>query len=182
MILKIFMAFFRIGLIGYGGGPASMPLVKKEFVDNLQIMTDDDLIELTALCNMLPGPMITKVAAVIGYNNGKWLGVFMAVLGLLLPSTVLLIVLMMFFYEATKSSTTIKSMINAVMPVVTVMMGQLVWGFIIKAKKSFNDFLLIILIIFYWVLINILNINVVFVILGTLAFAFLQPVKESEVK
>ncbi|MGG3921187.1 chromate transporter, partial [Geobacillus thermodenitrificans] len=35
----LFLAFFWPGILGYGGGPASIPLVEHEVVDRYQWMT-----------------------------------------------------------------------------------------------------------------------------------------------
>ncbi|MGM9951557.1 MAG: chromate transporter, partial [Lysinibacillus sp.] len=40
--LDIFIAFFRSGILGFGGGPAAIPLVHKEVVGNYGWMTDDE--------------------------------------------------------------------------------------------------------------------------------------------
>ncbi|MCG0056485.1 chromate transporter, partial [Escherichia coli] len=44
--LDIFIAFFRSGMLGYGGGPSAIPLVKKEVVDTYKWMDDDELGDL----------------------------------------------------------------------------------------------------------------------------------------
>ncbi len=59
---RIFLAFFRVGMLGYGGGPASIPLVHKEVVDHYKWMTDEEFGDVLALGNTLPGPIVTKLA------------------------------------------------------------------------------------------------------------------------
>lgn len=83
---KMFIAFFRIGLLGYGGGPGSIPLIHKEVVDKYKGMDDEDFGELLALANTLPGPIATKLAGYIGMT--------IAVLATILPTIVLMIVLL----------------------------------------------------------------------------------------
>ncbi|SFA48958.1 chromate transporter [Parageobacillus thermantarcticus] len=31
--LQLFLAFFRVGMLGYGGGPSAIPLVHQEVVE-----------------------------------------------------------------------------------------------------------------------------------------------------
>ena len=38
--LNIFIAFFRSGMLGFGGGPSSIPLVHKEVVGTFKWMDD----------------------------------------------------------------------------------------------------------------------------------------------
>ena len=71
--LDIFIAFFRSGILGFGGGPASIPLVHKEVVGNFGWMTDDEFADVLSIGNTLPGPIATKMAGYIGYRVGGWL-------------------------------------------------------------------------------------------------------------
>lgn len=64
--LDIFIAFFRSGILGFGGGPAAIPLVHKEVVGNFKWMTDDEFADVLSIGNTLPGPIATKMAGYIG--------------------------------------------------------------------------------------------------------------------
>lgn len=59
---QLFLAFFIPGILGYGGGPASIPLVEHEVVENYEWMTTQEFSEVVALGNSLPGPIATKMA------------------------------------------------------------------------------------------------------------------------
>ena len=72
--LDIFIAFFRSGMLGYGGGSSAIPLVKKEVVDTYKWMNDDEFGDLLAIANTLPGPIATKLAGYIGYRVGGYFG------------------------------------------------------------------------------------------------------------
>ena len=50
----IFMAFFRVGILGFGGGPSAIPIVKKEVVDRYGWMDADEFADVLALANALP--------------------------------------------------------------------------------------------------------------------------------
>ncbi len=47
--VQIFLAFFIPGIVGYGGGPASIPLVQYEVVDRYEWMTVEEFSEVLAL-------------------------------------------------------------------------------------------------------------------------------------
>ena len=74
IILNIFIAFFRSGMLGFGGGPSSIPLVHKEVVGTFKWMDDDEFSDVLALGNTLPGPINTKMAGYIGYRVGGIMG------------------------------------------------------------------------------------------------------------
>lgn len=67
----IFWAFFLPGILGYGGGPASIPLVEKEVVDRYGWVTENEFSEMLAMGNALPGPIATKMAGYIGFQEGE---------------------------------------------------------------------------------------------------------------
>lgn len=71
--------FFRVGMLGFGGGPSSIPLVHKEVVEKYKWMNDDEFSDVLALGNALPGPIATKMAGYIGFRVGGFLGMMNAV-------------------------------------------------------------------------------------------------------
>lgn len=58
--LDIFIAFFRSGILGFGGGPSAIPLVHKEVVGTYQWMSDEEFADVLSIGNTLPGPIATK--------------------------------------------------------------------------------------------------------------------------
>src|SRR5690625_6230178 len=48
---------FIANMLGYGGGPATLPLLKKEIVDNYGLLTNQEFSEVVAFGNGLPGPI-----------------------------------------------------------------------------------------------------------------------------
>jgi len=60
--IKIFWAFFIPGILGYGGGPASIPLIENEVVDRYDWMTVNEFSEVLAMGNALPGPKIGRAS------------------------------------------------------------------------------------------------------------------------
>ena len=66
----IYHAFFRSGMLRFGGGPSSIPLVHKEVVGTFKWINDAEFSDVLALGNTLPGPIHTKMAGYIGYRVG----------------------------------------------------------------------------------------------------------------
>jgi chromate transporter len=132
---EIFLAFLRVGLLGYGGGPSSIPLVHKEVVEKYKWMNSDEFSDILALGNALPGPVATKMAGYIGYRVGGGLGMFNALIASVVPTIILLIILLTSL-QAYKDEPWVKGMAEAVVPVVAVMLAVLTWGFVKKSGKS----------------------------------------------
>src|SRR5699024_587165 len=91
---QFFMANFISIILGYGGGPATIPLLEDEVVGRYEWFTTQEYSEMVALGNGLPGPIATKLAAYIGYEQGGILGAFVGLFGSVAPSMVLMLILL----------------------------------------------------------------------------------------
>jgi len=173
----LFLAFFRVGMLGYGGGPSSIPLVHKEVVEKYKWMDDDDFSDLLALANTLPGPIATKMAGYIGWRVGGALGMINAVLATIVP-TVILMILLLTVLNSYKDKPWVQGMSSAVVPVVGVMLGVLTWDFIKKSKGSLGWTITIGLLISTFIITEILGIHPAIVIGGLLVYALLSNEKK----
>lgn len=122
-------------MLGYGGGPSSIPLVHGEVVKKYRWMDDEDFSDVLALGNALPGPIATKMAGYIGYRVSGIGGCLVGVVGMVLP-TVLIMIALLGFLMAYKDSPHVQGMTAAVRPVVAVMLTVLAYNFF---KKSWSE-------------------------------------------
>ena len=126
--LHIFWAFFLPGIIGYGGGPASIPLIENQVVETYGLMTTAEFSDTLAIGNALPGPIATKMAAYIGYEQGGVLGAFVALLATVGPSLLLMILLLNLLYR-NRNSPRVKRLSSFVVPAIAVLMAMLALDF-----------------------------------------------------
>ena len=173
MQMKIFWAFFKVGMLGYGGGPASIPLVHKEVVDTYEWMTDEEFQDSLAIANVLPGPIITKLAGYIGFIKKGWLGMLNAVFAAILPTIILMIVLLKLFAEF-KDLDWVQGMSHGVIPVVGVMLIILTYEFLEKAKAKTTLKFIILFTILSFLLLAVLDIHPALVILLIVAFSLFR--------
>src|SRR5690625_6831035 len=94
---ELFYANFIANMLGYGGGPATLPLLKKEIVDNYGLLTNQEFSEVVAFGNGLPGPIATKMAAFIGYDQAGILGALISLFVSVVPTLFFLFVLFIIF-------------------------------------------------------------------------------------
>lgn len=69
-LISIFTSFFKIGVIGFGGGSALIPIVEKEIVEDKEWFNEDDYLKHTVIANITPGALPVKLGAVAGYERG----------------------------------------------------------------------------------------------------------------
>jgi len=125
-LIKLFLAFLVSNILGYGGGPASIPLIYKEVVDRYDFVTQSDFSNIIALGNALPGPIATKIAAYIGYNVAGIPGGLIALAATIVPSIVVLII-MLRVLQKYRESRAVKGISVMVQPVIAVLMLLLTW-------------------------------------------------------
>ncbi|HET7627044.1 MAG TPA: chromate transporter [Bacillales bacterium] len=129
---KIFVAFFIPGVLGYGGGPASIPLVEDQVIDHYGWMDAEKFAEVLAIGNALPGPIATKLAGYIGYQQGGILGAVVGVFATVAPSLILMIFLLGMLYRF-KDSPKVKQMTNFIRPAIAVLLGVIAFQFFVES-------------------------------------------------
>ena len=91
---KLLFTFFKIGILGFGGGYAMLSMVIAEsanFGINAQQLAD-----LTALDMVVPGPIAINAATYVGYLSGGFLGALSATIGVALPSLIIVSIVLLF--------------------------------------------------------------------------------------
>src|SRR5690554_5646873 len=114
------MAFFRSGMLGYGGGLSAIPLMQHEVVVRYQWMNDEEFSDVLALANTLPGPVNTKLSGYIGWKLSGWRGMLTALTAAVIP-TLILMILLLTVLNSYKDKPWVQGMAKGVMPVAGVM-------------------------------------------------------------
>ncbi len=91
--LQLFWAFFKIGLFGFGGGAAMIPLIQFELVEHYEWVTSAEFTNMVAISQMTPGPIGINCATYAGYlASGNVLGSALATFALVLPSFIIMMI------------------------------------------------------------------------------------------
>lgn len=97
--LQLFIAFFKIGLFTFGGGFAMLPLIEKEIIDGHGWATRDEIVDIFALAQSVPGSIGVNTAVFIGLRHKGLLGAIVALLGVVTPSICVILVIAFFFVQ-----------------------------------------------------------------------------------
>lgn len=178
MLWDLFIAFFRVGIFGFGGGPSVMPLVKKEVVDRYGWMSNDEFANVLAVGNTLPGPIATKMAGYIGYRMAGITGCVLSVIATSIPVAIAMVALLTTF-TLYKEEPWVRGLGLAVVPVVAVMLGQLTWEFFAKSGKTIKIPVLLVASAAITGLLVLLELHPAILICGLILAALLWPVKSA---
>ena len=75
--------YVSISAFTFGGGYVIVTLMKKRFVDELEYITEQEMLDMTALAQSCPGPLAVNAAILVGMKAAGTAGVCAAVLGML---------------------------------------------------------------------------------------------------
>jgi len=88
--LSLLWMFLKVNILS-PSGPASVGLLYKEAVSK-EIMTEVQFVEAVGFSNVLPGSEALKLAMFVGFAAGGIPGVFSALVGAILPPTVMMLI------------------------------------------------------------------------------------------
>jgi chromate transporter len=166
---QLFLAFFIPGIVGYGGGPATIPLIQIEVVEHNEWMTVEDFGELLAMGNALPGPIATKMAGYVGYQEAGFLGAFVALFATIAPSLMAMIFLLGFLYKF-KDSPKVKRLTALIRPTIAVLLGVLAYQFFDTSWGNAGVIQTVIIAVISFLALEKWKIHPAYVIVGALAY------------
>ena len=85
-ISRLFITWLRIGLTSFGGGAVTQYLIQEYFIYKRKWITAEEYAHLLAMCQITPGMNIIAVTVLIGKRLGGSMGIFVSLMGLILPS------------------------------------------------------------------------------------------------
>lgn len=80
-LIDLFVVFFKIGLVSFGGGYTFVPLIEHQAVENYQWITHDEFMKIIGVTEAVPGAISIKFATYIGYKKAGIPGVIATVAG-----------------------------------------------------------------------------------------------------
>jgi len=98
-LLKLYIAFFKVGLMTIGGGYAMLPIIEREIVKDLKLTTMEEVAESYTLSQTLPGVIASNAAALIGYRLYKKKGAIACTLGVITPSIIIILIIARVFTQ-----------------------------------------------------------------------------------
>ena len=117
MLLKLFIAFFKIGAFTVGGGYAMLPIIEKEVVDKNHWLTKEEFIDMLAVVQSLPGPIAINSSVYVGYKIAKFWGALACALGAALPSFIIILLAAIVFTDI-QDNPTIEKIFKGIRPAV----------------------------------------------------------------
>ncbi|MBQ3634209.1 MAG: chromate transporter [Bacteroidales bacterium] len=129
--LLLFLVFFKVGILGFGGGYAILPLIYQD-IQSFGLMSADEFSNLVALSQVTPGPIAINAATYVGYKVAGLSGAFVATFGVSLPSLVLCL-LVMKILDKFKTNRVVQSVLSGIRPATV---GLMMSAFVFLAQTA----------------------------------------------
>lgn len=117
MLLSLFLVFFIIGAVSFGGGYAMIPVISTEVVKHHWIDTAQ-FTDVVALAGMAPGSIASNSATAVGYKVAGIPGAIVSSIAITLPSIIIVLLIALFFYKVNKNPF-VQSAFYGLRPIVT---------------------------------------------------------------
>ncbi|MFJ7724691.1 chromate transporter [Neobacillus sp. NPDC097160] len=86
LMFQIFWTFFKISPVTFGGGFAMIPLIEREIVEKRKWLESEDVTDVFALSQSVPGAIAINSATFIGHRIAGIKGALAAMMGVSLPT------------------------------------------------------------------------------------------------
>jgi chromate transporter len=167
MLFRIFLTFLKIGAFTIGGAYAMIPMIKREVCERQGWITEEEFLDGLAAAQSCPGPIAVNISIYAGYHVRGRIGMLLAVLGSIIPSTISILIIAMLFQRyaeqqlVQKAFTALKPAVVALIAVPLIQMARKSGLTLKNAWFPLSIALLV----------GLANVSPVYLILLTLAYA-----------
>lgn len=135
LLIKLYLAFLKIGTFSFGGGYAMLPFIQKEIVEKNNWISMSEFTDIIGISQMTPGPVAINSATFVGYKISGVIGSIIATLGVITTSFILVTVINKLL-DKFKESKGIKAALLGMRPV---LIALIIYAFIDLAKEAYID-------------------------------------------
>lgn len=89
-LAELYISFFKIGGLTFGGGLAMLPMLQRELVDDRQWCTEEEILDMYAIGQCTPGVIAVNTATFVGYKRAGVIGGIAGTLGMISPSLIII--------------------------------------------------------------------------------------------
>lgn len=96
---QLFKNIFILSSCTFGGGFVIIGMMKKTFVEKLHWISEEEMLDMTAIAQSAPGALGVNIAIVTGYRIRRITGALTAALGAVLPPLIIISVISVFYNQ-----------------------------------------------------------------------------------
>ena len=181
LYITLFFSTLKLSAFTFGGGFVIISLMKKEFVEKYGWISEEDMLNYTAIAQSSPGAIAINASLLVGFHIGGFLGAVVTVIASALPPLIILSVIS-FFYTWFRDNTVVRFILMGMQAGVAAVLFDVIIGLCVsmwKDSKLFgviialcisvwkdSKFFALIIAVLTFVLVAFLSINILYIILA----------------
>lgn len=134
-LLDLYITFFKIGAVTFGGGYAMLPVLDRELAQKKKWVSGDDLLDYYAVSQVTPGVIAVNVSTFVGSKKAGIAGGIAATAGVVFPSIIIITVIALFISSFEKI-VWVQKALAGVNVAVTALLSYAGFNFAKKAVKN----------------------------------------------
>lgn len=111
LYFTLFRVTFYISAFTFGGGYVVIPMMRKYFVEDLKLISEQELMDMAAIAQSSPGAIAVNIAVLVGYRISGIFGAVISAIGTILPPLLILSVISL-FYKAFRDNNIISAILK----------------------------------------------------------------------
>ncbi len=135
VLWTLFTSMLYISAFTFGGGFVIVTFMKKKFVDELHWISEDEMLDMTALAQSAPGAIAVNAAILVGRRAAGFTGMIVSVLGTIIPPITILAVISL-FYKAFATNPWVAAVLGGMQAGVAAVICDVVWNLGAKVVKE----------------------------------------------
>lgn len=176
--LKLFLTFFRISLLTFGGPYVMISMIEKEAVIKNNWIIQDDFVNITSICQGFPGPLAVNVAVFCGYKICGFLGALFSLIGFITSPIIVVLIIASFFFKI-QNNIYAQEVLKGISAAVPFIILSAALTFSKSLNKTIKE---VIMIIIGLILLVVFNVNTALVVLLAIVYALLTFFYRKDVK
>lgn len=173
----LFFSTLQLSACTFGGGFVIIPLMRRKFVEELHWISEQEMLDLTAIAQSSPGAIAVNASILVGYHVAGFLGAMVTVVGTVLPPLVILSVISL-FYQAFRDNIFVSMAMNGMLAGVAAVICDVVIGMVQGVLKQ-KRVLPVLVMIGSFIAVRFWGINIVLVIFVCGIIGALQTIQKS---
>ena len=89
-LAELYVSFFKIGGLTFGGGLAMLPMLQREIVTERKWCTEEEILDMYAIGQCTPGVIAVNTATFVGCKRAGVIGGIAGTLGMVSPSLIII--------------------------------------------------------------------------------------------
>lgn len=155
---KLFISTLYLSTFTFGGGYVIVSLMKKQFVDKLGWLDEQEMLNFTAIAQSSPGSVSINASILLGYRVGGIWGVPVAMLGTTLPP-MLIIMVVSLFYDAFRQNPVVGAVLLGMQAGIAAVIADVVVGLgtsVLKEKNPISNVVMVLAFVAtYWLRVHV---------------------------